>query len=164
MTRKSGKFREMWLYTHKLLKYWEIATLKLELKIHFHNLELKYHWKSSPEETFNEQDHHVLTAVVCNHRQDVIVGPFVVEGFRVANDSVHVHDERLVWSQDLVFADVPELRGAVPVGGLDPDDLPVDATLVHFADVARLRECGCILVDVRYCYVYGGAATEKEVL
>ena len=103
----------------------------------------------------------VLTAVVRNHRQDVIVGPLVVEGFRVADDSVHVDDEGLVRSQDLVFADVPELRGAVPVGGLDPDDLPVDATLVHLADVARLGECGCILVDVRYRYVYGGAATAR---
>lgn len=75
----------------------------------------------------------------------------------VPDDAVHVDDERLVGGEDLVLADVTEFGGAVPVGGLHPDDLIVDAALVHLSHVAGLRERGRVLVHVRHRYVHRGA-------
>lgn len=84
----------------------------------------------------------------------------VIEGLRIPDDPIDVDDEWLIRGEDLIFADVPELGGAVPVGGLDPDDLVVDATLVHLTDVARLGKRWGILVHVRNGDVDGRAANE----
>lgn len=89
------------------------------------------------------------------------MGAFVVERLRVADDAIHVDDKRLVLGQDLVFADVAELGGAVAVRRLHADDLPVNAVLVHLPDVTGLRERRGVFVNIRYGYVHGGA--EKEV-
>jgi hypothetical protein len=92
------------------------------------------------------------------------VGPLVVQRFRVPDDPFHVDDERLIRSEYFIFADVAELRRAIPIGGLDSDDLAVDPSLVHLSDVARFRERGCVLVHIRHCYVNGGAAiTTKKI-
>jgi hypothetical protein len=110
------------------------------------------------------QQHFVPTAIVGHHAEYVIVGPLVVQRFRVPDDPFHVDDERLIRSEYFIFADVAELRRAIPIGGLDSDDLAVDPSLVHLSDVARFRERGCVLVHIRHCYVNGGAAiTTKKI-
>lgn len=83
----------------------------------------------------------------------MVVGTFVVEGFRVPDAAVGVDHEGLIRRQDFVLADVAKLGGAVPVRRLHPDDLPVYMPLVHLNHIAGLRKRRGVLIYVRNGYV-----------
>lgn len=78
----------------------------------------------------------------------------VVQGFGVADHTFIVNSEGLAAvGEDLVLADVPVARRAVPVDGLDAQNLVVDAPLVHRLHVGGLAEHRRKLVHVRHRYV-----------
>lgn len=101
------------------------------------------------------------TAVISHNAENMVVAPLVIKRLGVADGALGVDDERLVGGEDLILADVPELRGAVAVRGLHANDLIVQAALVHLPHVARLGERRGVFVHVAYRDVHRRAETTR---
>lgn len=110
-----------------------------------------------------ERRRNELTAIIGHDAKYVVVAAFVIERFRVAYDSVHIDDERLVAGEYLVFAYVTEFRGAIAIGRLHSDDFGVDTAFVHLTDVTGFGEARCVFVYVRHGYVHRGTETQTEI-
>lgn len=69
--------------------------------------------------------------------------------------TLFIDGKRLIAGKNFIFANVPKFRRAVPVGGLNADNLIVQASFIHLLDIAGLYECGCVLINVHNRDMYG---------